>query len=38
MSIQMALYYIMGILAAAVVFRIVRSRRRRRYKNRKSLL
>jgi hypothetical protein len=38
MSIQMALYYIMGILAAAVVFRIVRSRRRSRDKNKKSLL
>ncbi|MQY73402.1 MAG: hypothetical protein GH142_07025 [Dehalococcoidia bacterium] len=38
MSIQMALYYIMGILAAAVVFRIIRSRRRSRDKNKKSLL
>jgi hypothetical protein len=34
MSIKIALFYAMGILAAAVVFRIIRARRRRRDKDR----
>lgn len=38
LSIQMAIYYVMGIIAAAIVFRIIRARRRHRDKNRKSLL
>ena len=30
LSTQMAIYYVMGIIAAAIVFRIIRARRRRR--------